>query len=840
MNLRLRITVFAAALAILTPAVAAEPETMAQLDKALKAVATFEYGQDSGPLVRAEQIVVEAAKDAKLREAVEQRLLRTLDAASTTDAKSFLCRQLRTIGTARCVPQLEKLLTDPQLSHMARYALGRIEDQAAAAALHRALPKTAGKLQVGILNTLGERRYRQALPDIVRLLRSPDSAVAQASAGALGRIGGTQAAETLQAARAGASKALSQRIDNALLVCAEQLLADGLTNEAKLIYARFYSPEQPMHLRLAGLHGFVLAQGIEGVAAIMQALKDPDPELRRGAISLMTMAKGQDATRAFAEMLPSLPPDTQELVVRALGDRGDAAAAQAIAAATKSPDEMVRIAAVEALGSVGDASAVRVLAEAAAVADGREKLVARASLARLRADDTDATLIRSIGSGDAKVQAEIIHALAVRNVTEAKGGLLKAARDDNEEVRREAILALGKLGSESELDELVALAVRPKDAKDRSPIEQAINTVFTRVEDKGDQARPVLAALAGAPTDAKPTLLRLLSRPATPRALQAVRAALKDTNAEVVDAAVRTLSDWPDPAPADDLLSLARTSTVQSHKVLALRGYVRMAAMSKDPTAMYVRAMELADRPDDKKLVLGGLGSADSATALDLVEGYLKDKQLQAEAGLAAVQIADRLRQSDASRARAALENIVRIVEDGRVRQKAQDIINEMDQYEGYILTWLAAGPYTEKGKESRAIFDAVFPPEKPDAKDVKWNRLTQGIGSWDINLEATFGGKDHCGAYMKTRIFSPEEQDVRLEMGSDDAIKAWLNGKLVHANYQSRGVSPRQDLVKVRLRKGWNELLLKVVDHEGGWGFCCRVRKADGTALDGLKFEAN
>lgn len=132
-----------------------------------------------------------------------------------------------------------------------------------------------------------------------------------------------------------------------------------------------------------------------------------------------------------------------------------------------------------------------------------------------------------------------------------------------------------------------------------------------------------------------------------------------------------------------------------------------------------------------------------------------------------------------------------------------------------------------------------AFPPEKSDAEDVKWKRLTQGIGSWDINLEATFGGRNHCGAYMRTHIWSPAEQGARLELGSDDSIKVWLNGKLVHSNYANRGMSPRQDLVDVKLRNGWNELMLKVVDNEGGWAFCCRVRKPDGTVLKGLKVEA-
>lgn len=51
--------------------------------------------------------------------------------------------------------------------------------------------------------------------------------------------------------------------------------------------------------------------------------------------------------------------------------------------------------------------------------------------------------------------------------------------------------------------------------------------------------------------------------------------------------------------------------------------------------------------------------------------------------------------------------------------------------------------------------------------------------------------------------------------------------------------VAPRQDIAKVKLQSGRNDLMLKVVDHQGGWAFCCRLRTPTGTALADLKVEA-
>ncbi len=824
-------------LALAFAATAADTDTLQRLDQALQAAAQFEYGGDSGPLQTAEQIVVESVTHPEQRAAVETRLLQALGSPATRDAKEFLCRQLFFVGTAHCVPQLEALLTDPGLSHIARYTLGRIADPAADAALLRALGKTSGKIQVGILNTLGNRRCASAVPDMVKLLQANDPLLAGAAAAALGNFGNADAVQALEAVRPNATVEVGERIDDALLACADQLLAKGQEAAAARIYEKFYAADQPRHLRIAALRGLVGTQSRNALNLLTEAIKGSDPDLQAIAIGFARTAPGRQTTLTLAGMLPSLPADGQALLLNALSVRGDNAALPVVMTATKSDNESIRIAACEALGNLGDASAVDQLVRTAATARGLEQQAARASLLRVPGDHINGALIQALDSEDSKLVIEVMRALAGRRATEAVASLLKMAVAEDNSVRRAAFDALGSLASDRDLSALVALAVKPKVANDRLAIEEAIASAFHRVPESEKQAAPVLAALTTAPTEAKPTLLRLLGRAATPAALDAVRAALNDGHPEIVDAAVRTLADWPNPAPVDDLLEVVRTAANPTHKVLALRGYVRLAALTKNPTVQYVRAMELATRPEDKKLVLGGLGTASSLDALKLVQQYLNTEALQAEAALAMVQIANRLRQTDAEPARAAVKQVLATVNEPNIRKQAQDILNEMDQYEGYILVWQETGPF--KARDGQEAYNTAYTPEKPSATDVKWKPLTKGLGSWDINLESVYGSLDHCAAYMKTRVWSPLAQEARLEMGADDALKVWFNGKLVQDKYQNRGLAPRQDIVKVQLQEGWNDLLLKVVDHEGGWQFCCRVRRPDGGALEGLKVAA-
>ena len=162
----------------------------------------------------------------------------------------------------------------------------------------------------------------------------------------------------------------------------------------------------------------------------------------------------------------------------------------------------------------------------------------------------------------------------------------------------------------------------------------------------------------------------------------------------------------------------------------------------------------------------------------------------------------------------------------------------DVSEHQGFILAWFGAGPYTVADTLGMELFDVPFGPEEND-ENVAWRPLLYGMDTWGINLDVAIANGDNRAAYVRTRVHSPAEQLVRLELGSNDAIKAWLNGKQIHGKNGPRDMKAGQDVVSVKLSAGWNDLMLKVIDHEGGWTFCCRIRKPDGTALNGLKIEA-
>ena len=97
------------------------------------------------------------------------------------------------------------------------------------------------------------------------------------------------------------------------------------------------------------------------------------------------------------------------------------------------------------------------------------------------------------------------------------------------------------------------------------------------------------------------------------------------------------------------------------------------------------------------------------------------------------------------------------------------------------------------------------------------------------LDLAANLRPRTNVVAYALCHVHSPVERDALLLLGSDDRVKLWLNGLLVHKSMAVRGASPDQDRIRVHLRAGWNALLAKVGQGTGGWGLYMRMDDPEG-----------
>lgn len=246
-----------------TAAVAADQPKVdaAAVDGAFEALKTYDWGADRNLLNPIDDAVVATHGNAAARKDLEKRLLAVLGSGASRSAKDFVLRTLRTVGTAESVPALAALLPDKDLSHMARYALERIEGPEAAAAMRDALGKLGGALKAGAVGSLGVRRDAASVPALAGLLGDGDAAVANAATHSLGLIGTPEAGKALAGFAAKAPEGMKTAAADACLTCAERLLAAGNKTEAIALYKSLSGENQPKHVRLAATRGLLIAAG---------------------------------------------------------------------------------------------------------------------------------------------------------------------------------------------------------------------------------------------------------------------------------------------------------------------------------------------------------------------------------------------------------------------------------------------------------------------------------------------------------------------------------------------------------------------------------------------------
>jgi hypothetical protein len=92
------------------------------------------------------------------------------------------------------------------------------------------------------------------------------------------------------------------------------------------------------------------------------------------------------------------------------------------------------------------------------------------------------------------------------------------------------------------------------------------------------------------------------------------------------------------------------------------------------------------------------------------------------------------------------------------------------------------------------------------------------------LDLARVFDRAENISAYALTRVYCLEQRQATILLGSDDMLRLWVNGRLVHEYDQPRNAEPDQDSVTVTLEAGWNTVLAKVVNVEGDHGLYLRI----------------
>jgi len=610
--------------------------------------------------------------------AVEAKLVAVVASTNTApEAKAYACRLLQRIGTAACVSAVTTLLHDEELAAYARMTLERQGTEAAAAALRAALDDVPENAKPGILGSLGAMQDAKAVAAMRDLAGSTNAATAGAAILALGKVGDRHAAAAL--VKLDPPPSLREAVAAALIDCGKRM---GGNVGVKLCERAM--ADGTAANRVAAIEAIATLDAGRGADFIVADLRGDDRERAAAARTIVAGVPGATLTHRLTAVLDELPSAKQVALLTALGQRGDRAALPAVEGRLTVDDEAVRAAAIAAVARLGDAGSVKqMLSRAAAGGDSPELVQA---IAAMPGAAIDAVLIDALGS-DA-VRGVAIEAAVQRDLTEAAPRLLECVKADDLRVQSAAWKALGSLGGVEQLGPMLTALADLDERNMQDTAFDATARIVTAARDRRKAFVLVLEQYDKASVSVKTRILNLAAAVGGEAALARVSDALASGEGEVYDAALRSLARWPNEQAAGKLLELATQAAGETHRILALRGCIRIAGarevrLSREQRlALYREAGKAARRTDEKRLILAGLRDLRDKDALPVLFGYLEDAALIADTANSVIDVARDIAPQHKAEARAALDKLMAHLDgaecDGAITKRARELQSKL------------------------------------------------------------------------------------------------------------------------------------------------------------------
>ena len=156
----------------------------------------------------------------------------------------------------------------------------------------------------------------------------------------------------------------------------------------------------------------------------------------------------------------------------------------------------------------------------------------------------------------------------------------------------------------------------------------------------------------------------------------------------------------------------------------------------------------------------------------------------------------------------------------------------------GFIKQWWVMGAFANEGMSG---FDEIYPPEdaidmadrwEGKTIDLQWRYFETKGRSGYLRVSSLISPTFDTVSYMTTVLESPEDQEALLWLSVDGAYKVWLDEALLAVNEDDLGGELDREVIPVQLKKGPNQLLIKIANESGYAGLFARLTDRQGKAL--------
>ena len=528
----------------------------------------------------------------------------------------------------------------------------------------RALPKAPQQVRAGALRGAILARQQQGIPMMLEAIRGADYVLTAAAARTAIEMPGPEVTAALAAElpKLPADKQI-------LLVKTLGYRGDATAGPALLALAA----KGPDGVRLAAVHNLTHLGYAPALTLLAELSLSGEAELGTAARACLSNFPGKDADATILAMLAHKDAKVRCLAVEMVGQRNVAGSAASLLKAAGDEEEPVRLAALKALrDQAGLAELPALLNLLVKAKSSAESQAAENALSALCARQSG-----PVGGNVVVVKAEYgdLPDGPAADVTKQVAALVKAGTlavdASNDNFGDPANGHTKKLRIEYRVNGVTA----------SKTVHEQETLTFTATSTPPAVVDAICAAMTGAQGEAKLAMLRALRSAGGPKALQIVKDAMADNDAQIKDTAIRALCDWSTPDALPMVAELVKTGPTKTIKVLALRGFVRLVPQQDVSDAKKLdslkEAMALADRNEEKRLTLSALGSVPTAEALAVVTPHLDDPVLKEEACLAAVAIAEKIASGHSAEVTAAMGQVAKLTANKKLAARSKGIARQ-------------------------------------------------------------------------------------------------------------------------------------------------------------------
>ena len=465
-------------------------------------------------------------------------------------------------------------------------------------------------MRIALIQSLGNRRIKAAVPSLAEILHDSDTALSGAAAVALGQIGDSEAARALERApdRAAATVVEARiRISRNL----------GGPEAQKTLEELFGDPSVAPSLRASALSALLfLEPDTVPQRSIASILGGDDRFMKQSVIAGLVGFPRSAVLPVVSAKFTSWDLETQTGVVAALGRMADPSALAIVLGAARSDREILRHTAIVSLGEMPGNGEVALFLAQEAHRPGEAGSVAKESLSKLTGAGVNDVVLSGAGRKGEPLRPVFLEELALRD-TEGAAAILMAMRSDTDVALRCIALDGLELVCTSDLETpLLNWMVSSTDPKEQTHALRAAAAAAYRNPDEKARLKPVSDLLDGATPGVQRRLLTTLSRVGGSEAAAYVAHFALDRNGPAAEAAIEALGHWSDKTGLEPLASFAEKTSNENLRASAIDAEIISLPqsyweLSKDDKAIIARLKMLTK---DAKL-LGRLDALEKPPA---------------------------------------------------------------------------------------------------------------------------------------------------------------------------------------------------------------------------------